>query len=209
VRERSPGGRTTWDRLLLDIRSYNRISPDANFNLRLVAGGWLSGDELPLQRRFGLGGPATLPGYDFRRLQDRFGGSATDVLTCSNYTVQNGGLPVGTPGECERFAMAQVELRGDMGVDLFGILDGDRDWRRNGWGRGAQWVLFADAGRGWLVGTPDDTRTFSQSALPPLKSFKTDVGVGLQLDELGLYLAKSLSDRGAPVNFFVRLRPRF
>ncbi|MGQ0650423.1 MAG: BamA/TamA family outer membrane protein [Gemmatimonadaceae bacterium] len=209
VRRQTPNGETTYDRLFVDLRRYNRLAPNAQINMRLVFGGWLSGDELPMQRRFSLGGPGTLPGFDFRRLESRFDPTKIDYLTCGNYGVLGGALPLGTPGECERFALAQVEFRGDLDLDPFGILDEDRNWRRRGWGRGTQWVVFADAGRGWLVGTPDDRRTFGKSTLPKLSTFRTDVGLGLVLDDVGLYLAKSLSRSDAPVNFFIRLRPRF
>jgi hypothetical protein len=209
VRVENFGGLTTYDRLFLDLRRYNRIAPNAQVNIRLAAGGWLSGDDLPMQRRFSLGGPGTLPGFDFRRLQGRFDPSVVDYLTCSNYGVMDTALPVGTPGECERFALAQVEFRGDLDLDPFGILSEDRDWRRRGWGRGTQWVVFADAGRGWLVGAPDDRRTYGKSAIPKLSTFQTDVGLGLVLDDLGLYVAKSVSRSESPVNFFIRLRPRF
>lgn len=205
VRLQSPGGATTYDRVFVDIRRYNRVAPGAHINLRLAAGGWLSGDELPLQRRFALGGPATLPGYDFRQVVLRDG---VDRLTCSNPSGSVGPVPVGTPGECERMMLAQVEFRGDFDIDPFGILDDDRNWRRRGWGRGAQWVVFADAGRGWLVGPEDGGRSYPKSVLPRLSTFQTDVGLGLVLDDLGLYIAKPLGS-DAPVNFFIRLRPRF
>ena len=209
ARAMSPGGLTTYDRLFVDLRRYNRVAPNAQINLRLAVGGWLSGDDLPLQRRFSLGGPGTLPGYDFRRLQDRLDPATVDHLTCGNYGAVGGELPVGVPAECERVALAQVEFRGDLDIDPFGILSEDRDWRRRGWGRGTQWVVFANAGRGWLVGSPGDGRTFGKSSLPALSTFRTDVGIGLVLDDLGLYVAKALAGSNAPVNFFVRLRPRF
>jgi len=204
TRSETLDGATVYDRLFLDVRRYNRISPDAQLNLRLAGGGWLSGDDLPLQRRFSLGGPGTLPGYDFRRSPD-----GDDVLQCSTVAMLDGAFPIGMPALCERFALAQVELRGDLNLDPFGVLDEERDRRRSGWGHGAQWVLFADAGRGWLVGGNDDKLFFDKSSLPRLSSFRTDVGVGLVLDNLGIYVAKALSDSRAPVNVFVRLKPRF
>ena len=209
VRLPTEGGATRYDRLFVDLRRYNRIAPNAQLNVRLVAGGWLSGDDLPLQRRFSLGGPGTLPGYDFRRLTGRNDPSTIDYLTCGDYSVERAPPPVGTPGECERMALAQVEFRGDLDLDPFGILHEDREWRRRGWGRGAKWVVFADAGRGWLVGPNDGRRFFGSTSIPKLSSFQTDIGAGLLLDDLGLYVAKSLSRSGAPVNFFIRLRPRF
>jgi outer membrane translocation and assembly module TamA len=51
-------------------------------NLRLLVGGWLSGDDLPLQRRFALGSAGSLPGYDFRQILP-----GTDVLTCAGRAV--------------------------------------------------------------------------------------------------------------------------
>jgi hypothetical protein len=70
-------------------------------------------------------------------------------------------------------------------------------------------VVFADAGRGWLVGPEDGGRSYPASAAPPLSTFQTDVGIGLMLDDVGLYLAKPLTRNDAPMNFFIRLRPRF
>lgn len=204
TRQENIDGLTTYDRLFVDIRRYNRIAPDASLNLRLVAGGWLSGDDLPLQRRFSVGGPGTLPGYDFRRVT-----SEPDVWQCSGPVMADASVPLGSPALCERFAMAQAEFRGDLHFDFFGILDEERDRRRAGWGRGTQWVLFADAGRGWMVGEPDNGLTYRKGSMPRLGTFKTDIGLGIVLDDVGIYAAKSLSDRDAPVNVFVRIKPRF
>ena len=206
VRDPSLSGATSYDRLFVDLRRYNRIAPDAQLNVRVVAGGWLSGDDLPLQRRFSVGGPGTLGGYDFRRTLGR-----TDVWQCSTPERTNSSLarPMGRPAQCERFAMLQAEVRGDLHVDPFGVLDEERDRRRAGWGRGTQWVLFADAGRGWLVGVPDQQLFYGSGAFPKLSTFRTDVGVGLVLDNVGVYASKSVSDGRAPINVFVRLQPRF
>lgn len=204
TRSETLDGATVYDRLFVDVRRYNRISPDASLNVRLVAGGWLSGDDLPMQRRFSVGGPGTLPGYDFRRTS-----GSPDVWQCATPALQDGAYPIGAPAHCERFAMAQLEFRGDLQLDPFGVLDEERDYRRAGWGRGTQWVVFADAGRGWLVGEGDGGLTYGKGQLPSLSSFRTDVGVGLVLDDVGVYVAKSLSNRSAPINVFVRLRPRF
>lgn len=197
-------GRTVYDRLFVDLRRYNRISPEASFNVRLAAGGWLSGDDLPLQRRFSVGGPGTLPGYDFRRTVGE-----RDVWQCSTPVLADASYPIGAPAHCERFALAQVEFRGDLSLDPFGVLDEEREHRRAGWGRGPEWVLFADAGRGWLVGEPDGGLTYGKGAIPKLSTFRADVGIGLVLDDIGIYLAKAVSDGSAPLNFFVRLKPRF
>jgi outer membrane protein assembly factor BamA len=209
VRDQTPDGRTVYDRAFVDIRRYNRVSPDAQLNVRLVIGGWLSGDELPLQRRFSVGGLATLPGNDFRRFPP-----GTDHWTCAGERVDAGspGVPIyppGAPAQCERMMLAQVEFRGDIRIDPFGVFDEERDRRRFGWGRGAEWVLFADAGRGWLVGPRGGDLQYARDRIPALDTFRTDVGLGLRLDDLGLYMAKSVSETDAPLNFFVRLSPRF
>ena len=114
----------------------------------LVVGGWLSGDDLPLQRRFALGSAGSLPGYDFRQILP-----GTDVLTCAGTRAEGPApSPAGIPAQCERFALGQIEYRGEIGSALFGLLDQERRRRRLGWGRSAEWVMFADVGRGWLVG---------------------------------------------------------
>ncbi|MCC6774306.1 MAG: BamA/TamA family outer membrane protein [Gemmatimonadaceae bacterium] len=204
TRSETRDGETTYDRLLVDVRRYNRPSPSTQLNLRLVAGGWLSGDDLPMQRRFSVGGPGTMAGYDFRRTV-----GSPDVWQCATPAMQDASYPIGTPAHCERFAMAQVEYRGLVNIDPFGVLDEERGRRRAGWGRGTQWVLFADVGRGWLVGESDGGLSYGRHSIPGLGTFRTDVGVGLVLDNIGVYAAKSLSDRQSPINVFVRLRPRY
>jgi hypothetical protein len=207
---RAPGvnGHLRYDRAFVDLRRYNRVSPEGQLNLRLVLGGWLSGDELPLQRRFSVGGPGTLPGYDFRRID-----GSTDHWQCSG-PITNGFnvlplYPAGVPAQCERVALAQIEYRGEIHIDPLGVLNEERHRRRRGWGRVAEWVVFADAGRGWLVGPRAGELQYAKGELPPIGTFRTDVGIGIRLDDVGLYLAKSVSDPETPMNFFVRLRPRF
>lgn len=208
IRDINPRGRNNYDRILLDVRRYNRLSAEGQLNLRLVAGGWMSGDDLPLQRRFALGSVGTLPGYDFRQVRP-----GTDFLTCAG--VRDGDAPgaprspAGVPAQCERFALGQVEYRGELTTDLFGILDQERRRRRFGWGRSAEWVAFVDMGRGWLVGPRAGALQYGAGTFPGLHTFRADVGVGLRLDDLGLYIAKSITDPGTPVNFFARLQPRF
>jgi hypothetical protein len=208
---RAAGGSTDYRRGFVDIRRYNRLSPDGQLNLRVVLGGWLGGDPLPLQRRLSVGGPGSLPGYDFRRTPD----GGPDVLTCSSVDPSlPGGSPAaavaGFPAQCDRIALAQIEFRGDLRLDPFGVFDDDwRPWR-HGYGRRAQWVLFADAGRGWLVTPGGDVTdlTYPRDKFPKAGTFRTDIGVGLVLDQVGFYVAKALSNKNAPVNFFVRLKPR-
>ena len=190
-------GDMQYARAFVDFRRYNRVSPDAQLNFRVVAGGWVNGDPLPLQRRFALDGPGGLPGYDFRTQ------SALNMLTCST-----GAYASGVPGQCDRMALAQVEYRGDLHFDLFTDWEDDHYMRSHTDG---VWVFFADAGRGWLVGQPSagDELTFSRTTLPQLSTFKTDLGLGLDFDVFGLYVAKAMSQPKEPANFFVRIRHRF
>jgi len=201
VRQTNLDGRTEYDRVFLDVRRYNRVSPEGQLNARLVVGGWLSGDDLPLQRRLSASGPGTLPGYDFRRMR-----GGTDFWQCAN---PSQALPDGLPAQCSRIALAQLEYRGDIRIDPWGLLGGERAQRRLGWGRSAEWVAFVDAGRGWLVGPRLGEISYPGNRLPPLGSFRTDVGLGLKLDDLGIYFAKGVSEHGGPLNVFVRLKPRF
>lgn len=190
-----PSPTSQYARGFLDLRRYNRVSPDAQLNLRLVTGGWLNGDPLPLQRRFSVDGPGALPGYDFRST------SSLGALTCTSSAF----VP-GTPGQCDRMALAQVEYRGDLHFDLFTNWDDDDYMRSHSTG---VWVFFADAGRGWLVGPPSDSLTYGRNEMPPLSTFKTDIGVGLDFDIIGAYVAKAMTSPRQPANFFVRIKHRF
>ncbi|MGH7664081.1 MAG: hypothetical protein ACRENI_07290 [Gemmatimonadaceae bacterium] len=201
ARPAAPDPDVTYHRGFLDLRSYNRVTPDAQLNFRLVLGGWLGGDELPLQRRFSLAGPGTLPGYDFRDI----GLPGADVLACGSTVVP----APGAPAQCERVALAQVEYRGDIDVDLFDADDDDRRWFDWDVDFDADWIMFLDAGRGWLVGPRSGDLSYPSGAVPELETFRTDAGVGLDVGIIGFYVAKSLSDSGEPANFFVRARHRF
>ena len=201
--------RIQYDRGFLDLRLYNRLAPNTQLNFRIVAGGWLHGDSLPLQRKFSVGGPGTLPGYDFRRPPL----NGTDSFLCSTKVdgTDQSAAP-GLPAECDRVALAQAEYRGDLNFDfnLFGSDDDDEDDWRFRVDTDAQWVVFADAGRGWRVGpTGGDDVHFTKKEFPSLETFHTDVGIGLQTDVIGFYVAKSVSDSKEPANFFVRVRKRF
>jgi hypothetical protein len=199
VRPQPP--RVEYMRGFLDLRRYNRLGPSSQLNVRAVVGGWLGGDPLPLQRRVSVSGPGTLPGFDFRRPYE-----SADLGTCSVAI----GTVTGVPAECERMALAQAEYRGAIHVNLFGD-DDDWTWDER-WGLdwSGEWIVFADAGRGWLVGPGDATElTYPKGDFPSLGTFRTDVGLGLDLGVIGLYLAKSLSKSDEPANFFVRVRHRF
>ena len=192
----------TYGRALVDLRRYNRLSPTTLINLRFVLGGWLHGNELPLQRRFSVGGLGTVPGVDFREYEP----GTVDVSQCSD----GGAPPPGNPGQCERVALAQLEYRNELHSSMFDFLNA-RPIRLRGIGFTVQptVVAFADAGRGWLVGQPSGTLEYSSRSFPRFGTFRTDLGLGLDLGIIGLYVAKSVSSPKEPANVFIRLHRRF
>lgn len=184
-----------YTRGFLDLRRYNRLGPSSQLNARLVLGGWIGGDRLPLQRRLSVSGPGTLPGFDFRRMYE-----GEDVGTCTTL----GAVP-GTPAECERVALAQIEYRGDIDFDFFG----SGDWYRWRMDTDGQWIVFADAGRGWLVGAPGGSLRYPKDRMPSLDTFRTDAGIGFDFGLIGLYVAKAISEPEVPANVFIRVHHRF
>ena len=192
----------TYGRALLDLRRYNRLSPTTWINARLVLGGWLHGDELPLERRFSVGGIGTVPGFDFRKYEP----GTVDVSECSN----GGVTPAGNPAQCERVALGQLEYRNELHSSLFDFLNA-RVIRLRGIGFTVEptAVAFVDAGRGWLVGQPFGTLQYSTHSFPRFGTFRTDVGLGLDLGIIGVYVAKAVSSSKEPANVFLRVRRRF
>lgn len=184
-------GKLRYHRFFVDARSYTRVTPTGRLNLRLAGGGWLSGEALPLQRRIALGAPDPLPGFGFR--EHTCGGAAPELQ-----------------GLCDRVLVAQAEFRTHLGFEL------GPDWA-NDWGgsevdyepfhvSGPDIVVFADAGRAWLAGpgAPAGAEDF-----PPLRSFNTDLGLGLDFGPIGFYLAKAMDGLERPVSFTVRMGRRF
>ena len=192
----------TYGRTLIDLRRYNRISPTTWINARLVLGGWLHGDQLPLERRFSVGGIGTIPGYDFRKFQP----GTVDVSQCSD----GGAPPPGNPAQCERVALAQLEYRNELQHTFFDFLN-SRPIRLRGIGFTVRptAVAFVDAGRGWLVGQPSGTLQYSSRSFPRFGTFRTDVGLGLDLGIIGVYVAKAVSTPKEPANVFLRVHRRF
>jgi hypothetical protein len=204
-----------YGRALLDLRRYNRVSPETQLNFRVVAGGWLHGDELPLQRRLSVGGPATIPGLDFRDTQLR-----PNVATCSSADA-----PPGNPAQCERLLLLQVEYRDELPYRPGTILGGTPlRIRSAALTLRPVLVAFADVGRGWLLPprsgasamsppATDDAALagliYSTGRIPPLRTFSTDVGLGVDLGLLGIYVAKSVSESSEPANVFLRVHSRF
>lgn len=188
----------------VDLRRYNRLGPDSRLNLRLLAGGSLTGDALPPQRQHAFGGEGTLPGYSHFQLDcgaRRTAGFRADEV---------GGAPIVDLGRtdryyprygCDAFSLVQVEYRGRLSLrfDWDGApwRDGEdySDWTF-GVDASPDWVVFFDAGRGWAYGPGQH------------EPLAMDLGVGLVLDRLGLYAAVPLQGRGG-LNVFLRLGPRF
>ncbi len=200
---------TVYSRGFLDLRRYNRVSPEGQLNFRALIGGWISGDPLPIERRLSVDGPGAMPGYGFRTQR---GGE--DLGTCNV-----GPAFPGQPAMCDRIALVQAEYRGDLHFDFH------PDWedqsydspstrsrtarRARHFQRDGSWVVFADAGRGWLVGQPSGTLSYESGRIPSFDTFRTDIGGGLDFGGVGFYLAKAMSDSGEPLRAFVRLRHRF
>jgi hypothetical protein len=186
-----------YTRGFVDARRYNRVSPGTALNLRIVAAGWLAGDQLPLQRRLSIGGPGAVDGNDFRIVRGE-----PDVFTCGGIDSREGKAT-----QCDRIALGQIELRQDFHVNWVRN-DHEDDWWRPGFNGRGQWVLFADAGRGWTVNGGDAALRVDRG-LPPLNSFRTSLGTGLDFGEIGFYFAKSLSNNAEKVNFTIRMGRRF
>ncbi len=203
-----------YGRAFFDLRRYNRLGPNAQLNLRAAFGGWVHGDALPVQRRLSVSGIDALPGFDFRRSR-----GTPDVGTCATgddafY------VSLGRPAQCERMALLQVEWKGDFRFGLFGDADeGDHRWQ---FGRGradGTWVVFANAGRGWLVNRSGATRSAADVAADPLRygtyrvpglgTWRTDLGGGFDFGDFGVYIAQAVSQRGLAPNVYVRLGRRF
>ena len=204
TRTQSPGA-VTYSRALFDLRRYNRLAPGAQINVRFVAGGWLGGDPLPLQRRVAVSGLDALPGFDFRQVV-----GTTDVGTCATGNA-NAYAALGRPAQCERMLLVQSEWKGDFRIDLFGNNEGfgDRRWMAGRFRADGAWVLFANSGRGWLVGDASDALRYPSGSIPSIRTWRTDVGGGFDFGSVGVYVAKAISESSLPANVYVRLGRRF
>jgi hypothetical protein len=202
------GVETEYSRAFVDLRRYNRLGPQAQLNMRLVAGGWMNGDALPIQRRLAVSGIDALPGFDFRRMI-----GSNDVGTCAT-GAESAYITLGRPAQCDRMVLAQLEWKGDFRINLFGDDNyGDRRWGFNGVRGDGTWVIFANSGRGWLVsdaGSPTiENLTFGRSKLPPTSGWRTDIGGGFDFGSFGVYIAQAVSESGQSPNVYVRLSRRF
>lgn len=180
----------SYGRVFFDLRRYNRISPRTQLDGRIVAGGWVGGDELPLERKLSVTGPGVLPGYEFRETP----GGGVDVMQCTAAGVVASDNPV----LCDRIVLGQLELRTQLASQPFHIFNVPALRLRSvGFTASPVGVLFVDFGRGWRTTTPWPAR------------YKGDVGAGLDLGLIGAYVAKAVTDGTEPLRFFVRIRRRF
>lgn len=201
----APLGDITYGRAFFDLRRYNRLGPNAQLNVRAVAGGWVSGDPLPLQRRVAVSGLDALPGFDFRQMV-----GTADVGTCASGEEATY-IGLGRPAQCERMLLLQAEWKGDFRIDPFGRGDdfGDRRWAAGRFRADGAWVLFVNSGRGWLVGESAGEIRYPSGSLPPLNSWRTDVGGGFDFGSFGVYVAQAVSESTLKPNFYLRLGHRF
>lgn len=192
VRSAVPTSGYGYGRFTLDLRRYNRLSPEITLNFRVWAGGWLSGDPLPLQKRLSLGGTDLLPGYAFRSLDCAPAGFSNPAH----------------PALCDRELITQMEFRHRLKfragytvrdanhkeLDRFlGIEDPDL-------------VVLADAGSAWLAGSGPGQ--VASNRIRSISEWKADVGVGIDAGGLALYLVKAVTD-GEPLRVYLRLERRF
>jgi hypothetical protein len=185
---------------LVDMRRYNRINSVSRLNLRVVAGGSLTGDPLPPQRQHALGGEGSLPGY---LLFQADCGARSFPVSLAREPTGIGARYFPNYG-CDAFTLLQAEFRGKL---AFRFRWDGAPWREDrdaedrvwdfGWNLAPDWALFVDAARGWAYdpGRPDE-------------GTKVDVGAGLLLDRIGVYVAVPVNG-GSGVNVFLRLGPRF
>ena len=179
-----------YNRVFFDLRRYNRISPRTQLDGRLVGGGWVSGDELPLERKLSVTGPGVLPGYGFRESVS----NQPDVMQCTAAGV----LASANPVMCDRVVAAQVELRTQLSSHPFDVFNIPALRLRSvGFTASPVGVLFIDTGRGW------------RTTVPWPSAYRSDIGAGLDLGLIGVYMAKAISDSGEPLRFFVRINRRF
>lgn len=192
VRAALPTSGYGFQRFTLDLRRYNRISPEVQLNARLWAGGWLAGDPLPVQRRASLGGLDLLPGYPFR------------AIDCAPAGVDD----PARAAMCDRVLLTQIELRHRLRLRA-GYTVRDRDHPELARFLGVEdpeLVVFGNAGTGWLAG--DGPGRVPSNRIRAISEWKADVGAGLDAGGVALYLAKAVTD-GEPVRLFLRLDRRF
>jgi hypothetical protein len=192
IRGPIPSGRYAFSTLWFDVRRYARVNPGSRVGLRLLGGGWLGGDPLPVQRRVSLGGPDLLPGFGFR-----------DLNCAPAGFIDQAGASV-----CDRMLAVQLEVRTDLSLRLpFRIRNPDLAAIQQVLGvEQADLVLLANAGKAWLSG--DGPGRVPNNRIPALREWDADVGLGIDAGGLGVYVTRALT-ADQPFRVVVRLQQRF
>jgi hypothetical protein len=182
-------------RAVLDIRRYTRVSASGRVNLRVLAGGWLGGDPLPLQQRLSIGGPDPLSGYGFRQ------------SACNSHLTDPAFVRSGVAA-CDRIFVAQAEYRGHLSLHWsYGSSRPEDEAAKSLLSlQGPDLVVFGDAGQAWLVG--NGSGRVPSDRLPTIGSWLGDLGLGMDWGGFGVYVAKGVTT-GEPVRITVRLDHRF
>jgi hypothetical protein len=181
-----------------DVRRYTRISPAGRVNLRLLTGGWIGGNPLPLQRRFSLGGPDPLVGYGFRH-------------SACNRDITDPAFAGSAVAACDRLLLVQGEYRGHIALH-WSYNPGRTEEPRETTPRslfslqGPDLVVFGNAGQGWLVG--NGPGHIPPDRLPTIGSWIADLGLGVDWGGFGVYVGKAVTS-GEPARFSLRLDHRF
>ena len=188
-------GSYAFSRLFLDFRRYMRVSPSGRVNLRLLAGGWVGGDPLPLQQRLSMGGPDPLAGYGFH--QSACNKDIVDPVFAGTLVAA-----------CDRAILAQAEYRGHISLhwSYGSSAPEDEAVKPLFTLQGPDLVVLGNAGQAWLVG--GGPGRLPADRLPTLGSWLADLGLGLDWGGLGLYAAKAVT-AGEPLRFTLRLDHRF
>src|SRR5438270_102410 len=188
-------GSYAFSRLFLDFRRYMRVSPSGRVNLRLLAGGWVGGDPLPLQQRLSMGGPDPLAGYGFQH-------------SACNRDIVDPAFAGTLVAACDRAILAQAEYRGHISLhwSYGSSAPEDEAVKPLFTLQGPDLVVLGNAGQAWLVG--GGPGRLPADRLPTLGSWLADLGLGLDWGGLGLYAAKAVT-AGEPLRFTLRLDHRF
>ncbi|MFW5950884.1 MAG: BamA/TamA family outer membrane protein [Gemmatimonadota bacterium] len=174
--------------LRVDARRYIRLGPRTRLALRAMAAGSPDDGALPPQRQHVLGGEGTLPGYD----RFAFDCSAREAPLVDGFLPYYG---------CDRSVLLQAEARFSLASNGLGIgrrLGLDFDLVSS-----PELVVFADAGRAWI-----ERESLGERLETGPSRLHYDLGAGIRLGRLGLYIAAPLSGDGGGPNFFIRLGPR-
>ncbi len=188
-------GSYQFSRVWFDLRRYTRVSPSGRVNLRVLAGGWVGGDPLPLQQRLSIGGPDPLTGYAFRH-------------SACNRDIIDPAFAGTRVAACDRVILAQAEYRGHIALHWAynSSRPEDEETKSLFTLQGPDLVVLGDAGQAWLVG--NGPGRLPSDRLPTLGSWVADLGLGIDWGGLGLYVAKAVT-AGEPLRFTLRLDHRF